>query len=401
LQESQQVLEDLYARSVSNEALSLVTNDKARPYRSRRFERLLMYEFAAFNYLAQRRSDAALVEFRKAGLVIDEFKRQDGDKNKYNDNGLLHFVEAMAYANENKQSDAEIALYHAVDAYNRGPLSLPDLVAQEAYATLTYADRQADVTQLGLTGVGEAVEDPRPIYGSGSEIVLVGFAGKGPVLKETVLWATYVVDGFLFGHYHNAKGEKVNFKFPAPPLPDVQKEKKEGKAGKEKVKSGSTFHIKFAIPSPAPRESRTDKFVLQVGDEEVGSRQMCNNDVLLKTHIDDTRMRTIARTAVRVLVRTIAAQKAKKQMRTKSPVANLLVNVGTDALSSQLERADTRMSIFLPKTIHVARVPVEPGTHQVNVAALGKGGTVVTTRQYQDVQVAAGEKRFVFMASLN
>ncbi len=394
--ESQQVLEDLFARSVTNEALSLMTNDKARPYRSRRFERMLLYQIAASNYLARRESDDALVEFRKANLVLQDFQSKDGQKKKYNDNGMLHFFEAMAYANEDKRSDADIALYHSVKAFRQGPLTLPGLVATEAYATLSYAGRTQDIEQLKIPEPSSGAGNAPPLYGGQSEIVVVGYAGKGPVLDETVLWATYVVDGFLFGHYHNAEGDRVDFKFPAPPLPDVKKKNGEGK----KTKSGTTFHIKFAIPSPVVRSSQTRSFVARIGEKEVRSQVVCNNDVLLQTHIEDTRRRTIARTAIRVLLRTIAAQKAKAKMRTGSALANLAVNLGTDALSSQLERADTRMSIFLPKTVQVARIPVEPGTHRIEAAALAGNNSVLHTKAWDNVEVRPGEKRFVFVSSL-
>ena len=57
-----QVYDDLYARSVTNEAAAIATNDNVRPYRARPFELLLLYEIQVLNFLAKGDIDGAAVE---------------------------------------------------------------------------------------------------------------------------------------------------------------------------------------------------------------------------------------------------------------------------------------------------------------------------------------------------
>jgi hypothetical protein len=103
---------------------------------------------------------------------------------------------------------------------------------------------------------------------------------------------------------------------------------------------------------------------------------------------------------VRVVLRTIASQHTKDALSGSNPLLNLLVNVGTDVLADQLEQADARCWFLLPRTVQVARIPVKPGTHRVTVAAHGDGGAALRTRTFDGIEVKAGQKKFLFVPSL-
>ena len=57
--------DDLYTKSVSREALSLLTSDNLRSYAGSQYERLLIHYYRAFNYVYLNMPDDALVECRK------------------------------------------------------------------------------------------------------------------------------------------------------------------------------------------------------------------------------------------------------------------------------------------------------------------------------------------------
>jgi hypothetical protein len=123
-------------------------------------------------------------------------------------------------------------------------------------------------------------------------------------------------------------------------------------------------------------------------------------DRLLTQDMEDNRGKLLARTALRVVIRTIAAQRAKKKMSGENPLLNLLVNVGTDIATSQLEQADTRLCFMLPKTIHISRVPVPPGTYTAKASALAAGGRRLAGKSWDTITVGKGEKRFLFFPCL-
>ena len=128
---------------------------------------------------------------------------------------------------------------------------------------------------------------------------------------------------------------------------------------------------------------------------------LSNNNKLLAEDVEDNKLVTLARTAIRTVVRTIAAQKAKQKMETTSPLANLLINVGTDVASDQLERADTRVCFLAPRTVQMARIAVKPGKHRVEASAQNKDGGVTGTKTWETIDVGPHEKKFVFFTSLN
>jgi hypothetical protein len=218
------------------------------------------------------------------------------------------------------------------------------------------------------------------------------------VLREDRWWGTYIRGGSLIMHYTAANGSIATVQMGAPPLP--QKEYEKAAKGKENS-IGTTFHVSFALPVVKQRPSQTGYFTLAgAGAAQPVPTIVVNElDAQAQKNLDDTRGATLARTAVRVVIRTIAAQKAKKEMESKNPIANLLIGLSTDILADQLERADTRSCFLIPKTIQIARIPVKPGTYTFEAKAHGTGGAVIGSKLFENIQVRQGEKKFLFYSS--
>jgi uncharacterized protein len=405
---------DLFTRSVSNEAASLMVNDNVRPYRSRPYELVLVHQTIALNYLAMGNVEDALVETRQVDLLMQELQRKNKEGHKYTTDGMFHYLASIAYDAAGKSDDAMISLFKAVEAFKKGPVPLPPEVKDYACCMLQKNNRAEDIKLLEKSSSGESPRDtqsgagntfeyhcnkkPDEIENGATEIILIGYAGLGPRLVENNWWGTYIKDGMLLLNYASANGETATMQMAAPMLPQEEYEK----ASKgEKTRSGTTFHVSFALPAVKSFPSQTAYFTVSGAGLAAPESSVVVNDLDAQAgkNLDDTHMATLLRTVVRVVIRTIAAQKAKEGMETKSPIANLLINVGTDILADQLERADTRSCFFVPKTIQIARVRVQPGTYTLNAAAHGTNGAVVGTKTFEQVSVKKGEKKFVFYCS--
>lgn len=395
LSRAAQIEEDLFAHSVTNEALSFLTNDNARPYRGRPYEIVMLHQYMAFDYLALGKYDDALVEARQAQLYLDELKRKEGATGTgYADDGMFRYFSALAYEAQRQKDDAAIAYYQAVKAYKKGPVDLPPDVAREAYSVLRAQGREDDIKELGLSaGTG-------PARSAGeSEIIVVGSAGRAPSLGQSVFWGTWVRDGMLIIHYHNAKGEQVTEAFPAPGLPAGELEK--ARKGR-RTQSGTTVHIKFAMPEVKKSPSRTRFFTVagEAAPAPLRTVPLTDFDTLAQRNLDDTHTSTLVRTVIRVVLRTVAAQETKDALSGANPLVNLLFNLGTDALADQLEQADTRSWFLLPRTVQVVRIPVKPGVHSLTVEAHDAAGNALSSKSFDNVAVKAGEKKFLFYSSL-
>lgn len=400
LEKAEAVLDELYARSILNEAASLLTNDNLRPYRAKRYEQILLHQFLAFNYLVKDEYDEALVEMRKVQLVFDRFKSKDEGKDKYNDDGMAHFLSSVLYEAQDENDNSVISLYKSVSAYQNGPIPIPADVNDLAYFRLMQDERDDDIMELNLE-TGRSEENIPGLYNNPqSEIILIGYSGECPILEEAIFWGTYVVDGLLIVHYRNPYGDTVTVALPAPPIPEKEKKKKDEEG---ETLSGTTFHIKFALPSIVIRESQAGHFKVTVdtlSNESIKSTLLTDTDLLLEKDLIDNHARTIARTALRVVLRTISAQKTKKELRTDKPLVNLFVNLGTDVATDQLEKADTRLCFFLPKAVHITRIPVEPGTHRLEAAVIGRDGSTIDQKTWDTIAVEYGQKKFIFYPAL-
>src|SRR3989304_5630507 len=59
------------------------------------------------------------------------------------------------------------------------------------------------------------------------------------------------------------------------------------------------------------------------------------------------------------------------------------------------ERADTRSWLTLPARIHLARLPLPPGTYTVKVDLLGDAGRIVSTQEYANMVIRRGAKTYL------
>ncbi|MDR0305881.1 MAG: hypothetical protein LBI42_03475 [Chitinispirillales bacterium] len=397
LEQAAAVYDDLFTKSVTNEAAALLTNDNMRPYRSRPFEIVLMHQFKALNYMAMGKFQESLVETRRVQLHFNEWERTGAKSNKYHSDGMFHLLSSLAYESVGEDDNSLISLYKAVEAYNMGPVRLSAEVRDFAAHRLEAGDREGDLARLKISASDGPGKWSAPA--GASEIVIVGYAGKGPNLREQNWSGTYVQDGLLVVQTPGKDGKPNVISIAAPMLPASEYEKA---SRGEKTKSGTTFYIKLSLPEVQTFTSQTAYFSARVNDASENIRSVIVNDIdsqLTKAQ-GDIWGEVLTRTAVRVVLRTIAAQKAKGAMQSSSPLLNLVTNLGTDVASSQLEKADVRICFLMPKTIHATRVPVEPGTHSVTLNVHDASGRVIGKKEYANIEVKRGEKKVLLHHSL-
>ena len=381
---AEKIYDDLYTHSVTNEAAAIVTNDNIRPYRARPFEVLVLHEMQIMNYLAQRDIDGAMVEVSRAQKAMTELYQKDNDKT--NDNGFLRYLTAIVYEMAGEPDEAAIAYYKTVRAYDENILNLPKEAREFVIENLIRSDREDDLKKLKLDNSIETTK-AKAAYDLGQEIIIVGYAGHGPILTELKMSGTYVNGGMLNLTYKDSKTGKItSSNIGAPPV-----------AG---ASNGETFHISFALPEAHSFKSLVQRFNVTV-DNKSGLRteKVMALDKELEMNLKDDFASTMTRTAIRVVLRTIASQAAKKAMKSDNALLNIFTSIGTDIAQDQMEKADLRIALFLPNSFQMTRIPVEPGSHEVSVAAEGDAGTVKVFN-FGSVPVKKGEKKFIFVPAV-
>ena len=383
-EKAEQVYEDLYTKSVTNEAAAIVTNDNVRPYRARPFEVLLMYQYQILNYLAIGDLDGALVEVRRAQIASEALYQKD--KEKVNDNGWLRYLSAIVYEMAGEDDDAAIAYLKAAKAFEEGNISMPKEAWEFINESLTKMDRADDLKNFksqALTQTPKATEARE----KGQEIIVIGYAGHSPILGEMYLSGTFVSAGAINLTYKDGKTGRIeSFTLIAPPVAGA---------------GSGTFHVGFSLPQKRELPQRASLFSINMdGKMRISPEKVANIDAELEQNMKDENTTTMVRTATRVVIRTIAAQKAKSATNTGNGIFDLVKNIAVDVGQSQLEQADLRVGLFMPNSIYVTRIPVTEGTHQLNVSALGAHGQVVGDYRLDNIKVKKGQKKIVVIPAI-
>lgn len=383
-EKAEKIYDDLYTKSVTNEAAAIVTNDNVRPYRARPFEVLTMYQLQILNYLAKSDIDGALVEVKRSQIAMQSLYQKDQDK--VNDNGFLRYLSALVYELDGEKDDAAISYYKTVKAYDESKMGLPNEVYEYVTESLRSLDREDDIKDLKKP---ELASTPKATAArqKGQEIVVIGYAGHSPILGEMYLSGTFVAGGVMNLYYKDGEtGQKASFTLVAPPVAG---------AGSE------TFHIGFALPEVRKHNSRVDHFEVSMdGATRFKPEKVMSVDDELRRNMEDEKTTTITRTAVRVILRTIAAQKAKKATNTGNGLFDLVKNIGVDVAQGQLEQADLRVGLFLPNSFYMSRIPVDAGSHSVSVAAQGSSGETVGVYNFDNIAVRKGQKVFLIVPAI-
>ena len=384
LTKATEVYENLYTRSVTNEAAAIATNDNIRPYRARPFELLLLYEFQVLNFLAKGDLEGAAVEVRRGQIAMEQLYQKDNKK--VNDNGFLRYLGALVYELNGETDDAAIAYYKTVQAYDESKHPLPKEVWGFVCNRLANADRADDLKAFShsLVIYPKAEESRR----QNQEIIVIAYGGHSPILGELYMSGTFVNGGGLNLNYKDPQTNKTkNFTMIAPIMSGAD--------------DGTTFHIGFSLPQKRNLKSKVHGFAVNLnGSSAERMESMLDTDLELTQNLDDDFSATVGRTALRVALRTFAAQKAKQAMQTSNSLLNLVTNLGTDIAQSQLEQADLRIGLFFPLNIYMTRLPVEPGTHNVSVLPLNNMGNVIKNIDFKNIKVKTGDRIFLFVPVL-
>lgn len=384
IEKAEQIADDLYARSITNEAVSLATSDNMRPYRPRQYESVLLAQFQLLNYLAKGDLDGGLVEVRRGGILLDKLRERDSGK--YHDDGGLEYLHSVVYQAAGQRDDAKISLRRSLAAYSAGKVPLPEQVRDVATWTLRDDPRGKIFEELGISK-GEHLDQAKALEKAPSEIVVLVYRGRTPELDQIRAWGEWVQGGLFAWHWSDpSTGKDYTDAVPLFPL---------GGSGRT---NGRTFHVNFTFPVRKDVEPKVAAVDVETPQGVLKPTALSDTRILLDQDLADGHTALVVRTVVRVGTRTLAAQKLKSSMSTGNPLLDLLANLGLDFAQGSIEQSDLRQCIWLPREVGIVRIPVDPGTHAIRARAVDRAGRPIGERTYGDVEVGRGRTRFLVAA---
>ena len=336
-------IEELYTKSVSLEAMSLLLNDNVLPYEGEDFEKVLVNVFLALNFAEKGEEDEAVVEARKVDLKLREYARQYEGKNAYQEDAFARYLAGVLYESNGEINDAFISYRKAYEAYETYATQFgtvaPDCLLDDLVRTagrLGFTEDALHYQELG----GKAVD--RSDISTGS-LVVVAYAGLSP-LKSEVRTSVSIPDN-----------------------------------------DGTIHTFQIALPKFTPRYAGSRTYAVQVrGNRDslvIGSAQtrLAEDVTAIASRVLDDRLALVyLKSGGRALLKFLAAEQAKAAIKKSgggsesggrggNTLANLLGSLALDIAIGATEKADVRTWRTLPAQFQISRLMLQPGAYTVRV----------------------------------
>ena len=375
LSNAEDAIDELYTKSISKGAASLLLNDNVLDYSGEDYENVYLNVFKALNYLSLNQFDPAFVEVRRINnklselqdkyeKIADEYNKSEDakkkftvSKNQFNNSALGRYLSMLMYRTEGKIDDARIDRNEIDKAWQ---------------------------SQAQLYNFPEPNFDPYIEPTEKARLDVIGFIGKAPQLfarnltihtfKDAV--AIYISDG---------KDEK---QLDIIPWKDMT----------------SGYHFKFSLPAMEKQGTIVAKISVEVNDSSVCQLQTIES---LENAAEDTYKlkegMTYLKTIIRTVTKGILNEKANKELdkKTGGGLFGELTRIATSAVVDASENADLRLARYFPAKAMVGEVPIDPGTYSVVVKYFGADGRLLYTDDCGQVTVKKDNLNLIQSAYLH
>ena len=366
--------DDLYTKSVSREAVSLLTSDNLRSYAGTQYERLLIHYYRAFNYVYLNMPDDALVECRKASGLLQFYA--DADENyEFVGAAFIAYLSAILYEWAGDWNDAFIAYRWAERSYKQyGTLGVP--FPQDVGESLVRLARKL--------GFREEFERYAAIYGEPPERSLE--SGELILLYETGFVPPKIEENIVFPILRSD---------PIVQEDADRDEKKVREYGRTLIRRRNKryreveieYLLRVAIP--AYRSNRPRIVGIDADTRHGQTSGVLVEDIeaaAIKTF--ESELPTIMlRTVVRGVLKYLTFRRANQEGEVVGRLVNLL-NVAT-------ESADTRSWQTLPNQIFLVRMRLPAGKHNIALSFSDRANRRVKTDTLDNVVIRKNDTTFL------
>ncbi|MFH2055916.1 MAG: hypothetical protein ABIJ61_08160, partial [bacterium] len=292
LLEADRASEELFTRSISKAAMSVVLNDNALDYAGEDYEILYGNLINALNFLKLDNFDEAFVEIRRANLKLDlleqkyadaatEFRRQalqdsnkvdidyEPEKVRFNNSAFARYLSMHMYAADGDPDNARLDQNLLVDAF----LAQPHV----------YEFETPDVQYWARDG--------------NTVLSVVALVGKSPVKEALNLRLRTDKDLDL-----------VQILYDGPGKEDVE-------YGHIPMEVNADYYFKFAIPQLQDRPSQIQSVRVLIDGEPVGELQLLEDVGSVARETFNAKKSLIyLRSVARAVVKGLAAHELKKDL---------------------------------------------------------------------------------------
>lgn len=369
LTDAEYAIEELFTKSISKAALSLLLNDNALDYSGEDYEDIYLNVFKSLNYAHLNQFDEALVEVRridgKVQLLEDKYKKLASGYDLSNDAKLDIKAGTSRFHNSALAEWLALVLYRADRKYDDARIALEGYNAAFSNQSQLYPFPKPDLTEYLAPAAGARLD-------------IVAFVGRCPDKKAKTLYVHTEKDLIIIATTEeNPRKHQELEELDAFAWPDVE----EG------------YHFKFQLPYLEKQGTMIRRVEVLIDGEKAGQLELVES--LENVAMDTWKIKEpiiYLKTIIRAVSKGLLSEKAKQKM-TNELGDNLLgfaARMATDIAVDATENADLRISRFFPAQALVGEFVVEPGEHQVTVNYYDHHGVIVYTDDLGVIDTPAG-----------
>ncbi len=354
LTKAENSIEELFSKSISKAALSLIVNDNVMEYSGEDYEDIYLNIFKAMNYLALENFDSAFVEIRrinnKLNLLSDKYKKlADGynssknskkkmkpAKNKFHNSALGRYLSLLIYRTEGKLDDARIDKEKITEAFKL----------------------QRQIYDFAEPNIETSLKKS-----SNAKLNIVSFIGQSPDKKANVLYVHTEKDLIVIATTkENPRGNQQLKELDTISWPEV----KEG------------YHFKFSLPKMVRRGTDVKNIKIIVDGKIAGELQLIED--IENVAVESYKIKEpiiYLKTIIRTVTKGLLAEKGKERMteNISNPLLGFAARLATDIAVDSTENADLRIGRFFPSDGMIGEIEVTPGIHNIQIEYFGKNNT--------------------------
>jgi hypothetical protein len=353
LESAEWISDELYTKSLSKQAASLMTSDNILPFQGEFYDYLFINYYKLLNYLYLGSLEDVMVEVRRINHKLSLFDKDDA---------FMHYLTALLYQYNRQKADAFIEYKKAYESYKN--------VYSKNYEVPFPRHLKRDIAVFYQnTRFSRCREFPREVLKT----------DKVPPKYGSVV---FIVEAGFVPYKYEVRTEAV--------IPPKYKKKHP-----EKLKD--IYYLKLAVPEYALPQESVKQVVLNLNEkssdmdlvEDLGT-------VAVKTFEQEhsgLMAKTIARAVAKYLTyKTVKGKDDKENENKLRKVLGTTVNI----FGAATEQADTRSWLTLPDRIFLAHNYLKPGKHEFStVLKTAKGKEVSSDKK--TFYLKEGELKFIVL----
>ena len=360
--QAEQIAEERYTKSISTEALSLITSDRIRPYVGKSYERLLAHYYHALNYIKQDKFDEALVECRRATNLIQYFISEEKEYN-YIGTGFLAYFSGILYEAAGELNNALISYKQAEQYYKSASdttgIEIPDDVGHSLVRISRKLNFEDDLERYSIL-----YGNPPQLPENHGELILFYETGYVPRKGQQTL--TFPI----------LKTDKLG-EDDSDPVEFARTLRGREGLVVEEIKLEYLLHV--AIPS-------IDSFRPQYKSIRV-SVDNTSQDAELVEDVEAAAILTLQSEKTAILIRTLVRALGKYLITRNAKKQNEVLGVLTNLAGVLTESADRRSWQTLPNQIYIVRMSLPSGNHNLKLSFLNKNGNILNSKSLRNVEI--------------